>query len=271
MNHDKTAKIKAAVRGNFEQSPVRYQQFEDQWRFFRRLNETLVARMRLPEEPLVLDVGCGTGASCRQILDALPRSRVWGIDISAAMLEAARSASSGSDRLTLIEGDAARLEEYFDFRFHAVIYSASIFLVPDYETSLVQARDLLADDGCVGLTFMDGLYDREGNNLFVVADQTAGLGVSLRRPVKFAGFQAFFEQTFPASETWKEDFVLPDGLLRDFFSVPAMSAGLFPGLAYAERVEKVGILFDRMPETEKLFRWAMMIGRRRGEERGEAG
>jgi hypothetical protein len=53
---------------------------------------------------------------------------------------------------------------------------------------------------------------------------------------------------------------MPDELLKDFFSVPAMSAGLFPGVQYSERVAKVQRLFDYFPKTESFFRWMFIVG-----------
>ena len=53
---------------------------------------------------------------------------------------------------------------------------------------------------------------------------------------------------------------LPKELLKAFYSVPAMSAGLFPKIEYSERVRKVGRLFDHLPKTEHYFRWIFMVG-----------
>ncbi len=260
MDTEKISRIKAAVRSNFEDSPAIYQAFEEKHGFFRKLNEKLLTKMTVPPGALVLDVGCGTGVSSVQILEMIPGSTVWGLDTSSAMLETARSMAPESNRLHFVEGDAASLLSCFDFKFHAIIYSASIFLIPDYEESLRQAAALVQKGGSVGLTFMDGLYDTDGKNVLALADQRAGEGVNLRKPVELAKLHASFRKTFPRERSWKEDMRLPIELLRDFFSVPAMSAGLFPKLAYSERVRKVSCLFDQMPDTQSFFRWILMVG-----------
>jgi ubiquinone/menaquinone biosynthesis C-methylase UbiE len=262
MDEGKITKIKDAVKGNFELSPAHYQSFEDRYGFFRTLNEALVSGMDLPSDADILDVGCGTGASSLQLLEALPKSRVWGLDNSPAMLETARSRINESDRLTFVEGDGARLADYFSFQFDAIIYSASIFLIPDFKESLRQANDLLKKGGRIGLSFMDGLYDPEGNNLLEIADREAKEGVSLRKPVTLQEFQSFFAEMLPGHKFWQEDFRLPKELLREFFSVPAMSAGLFPGFDYPDRVSKVSRLFDHLPQTEVLFRWILIVAER---------
>jgi ubiquinone/menaquinone biosynthesis C-methylase UbiE len=262
MDQDRIAKIKQAVRSNFESSPAQYRSFEERYGFFRSLNEALLSSMLLPHAADVLDVGCGTGASSLQILEALPNATVWGLDNSPAMLETARSTIGVSERLTFVQGDAARLSDYFDFPFDAIIYSASIFLIPDYQQSLRQAHDLLKQAGSVGLTFMDGVYDLGGNNLLALADQEANTGVNLRKPVKLEEFQLFFGEVFGRQRAWHEDFQLSEALLREFFSIPAMSAGLFPRIPYEERVKKVARLFDHMPRSQSLFRWVLMVGKK---------
>lgn len=262
MDDDKIVIIKKAIRENFDSSPALYQSFEERYGFFRSLNEALLRGMSLPATADVLDVGCGTGASSAQILEALPQCRAWVLDNSPAMLQTARSNIGESERLEFVEGDAAKLSHYFSFPFDAIIYSASIFLIPDYEESLKQAHALLKDRGSVGLTFMEGLFDAKGRNLLAVADQEAKEGVSLRKPVNLEKFQSSFADIFPRNRTWNEDFQLPEQLLREFFSIPAMSAGLFPRIEYPDRVRKVGRLFDHVPKTQILFRWILMVGQK---------
>jgi ubiquinone/menaquinone biosynthesis C-methylase UbiE len=260
MDPSKVLRIKEAVRNNFDSSPDPYQSFEDRHGFFRRLSQKLLSRMNLADRSDILDVGCGSGASSAQILDGCPDCRVWGLDISSAMLQAARAKYPECDRLRFIEGDAANLPEYFDSSFDAIVYSASIFLIPDFQESLRQAVGLLKERGQLGLTFMDGLYDPDGNNLFTLADKQAKEDVSRKKPVNWAEFESFFAGMFPEHTSWNEDFRLEENVLREFFSVPAMSAGLFPGVPFAERVRKAGRLFDLMPRTERIFRWRLMIG-----------
>jgi ubiquinone/menaquinone biosynthesis C-methylase UbiE len=258
----KVVKIKEAVKANFNRSPDYYQAFEDRHGFFRTLNQTLISSMHISAGADILDVGCGTGASSSQLLEDLLRCRVWGLDNSSAMLAVARSRFAESERLRFVEGDAGRLPDYFDFPFDAIIYSASIFLIPDYKESLRHANGLLKADGTVGVSFMDGVYDSDDNNLLVVADRAAGLGVSLKKPVVLSEFKSYFAEIFLRHKARNHDFSLPVASLKEFFSVPAMSAGLFPGLPYADRVRNVNILFDHLPDGQPLFRWTLMVGER---------
>ncbi|HMK35104.1 MAG TPA: class I SAM-dependent methyltransferase [Desulfomonilaceae bacterium] len=256
----KFAKIKEAVRSNFDRSPLQYQSFEDRHGFFRELNGILLAGMHVRDGADILDIGCGTAASSSHILETIPHCRVWGLDNSPAMLHVARARYQESDRLRFVEADAAKLADYFDFPFDAIIYSASIFLIPDYRESLRHAKGLLKTKGALGISFMDGVYDTAGNHLLTFADKTAGLGVSLRKPVVLSEFTSYFEEMFPLHTSWNHDFGFPETFLREFFSIPAMSAGLFPGLPYDERVRNVNILLDHLPQRQPLFRWTLMVG-----------
>ncbi len=260
MSHDKITRIKDAVRANFDDSPGMYQDFEESTGFFRDLSRALLGKMEIGANANILDVGCGTGVSTRQMLDQIPHCRVWGLDISPGMLDTARQLLGESDRVRFVEGDAARLTEYFDVRFDAVVYSASIFLIPDYRESLRQARNLLEPGGRIGLTFMDGLYGPEDENLVAKANEQAQMGASLKRLVRIEEFVTDMGSVFPDHSMWVEDFREPVERLRVFFTVPAMSAGLFPGLAYEQRGRKVHELFDFLQDTPIRFRWRLMVG-----------
>jgi len=261
MDEARLGKIKKAVRTNFEASSDTYVKFEEQHGFFQRLNSVLVNLMSLPPGCRILDVGCGTGASCRQMVDSISGCTVVGIDNSRAMLDAARVPLGQSDRIALIHGDAAALRDYLEGSFDAVIYSASIFLIPDFRESLKQALELLEPRGVLGMTFMDGLYDENGRNLLAQADIQAKQGVSLRKPVALTDLISFLNELFPCVQQKTEDFELQRDMLQDFFSVPAMSAGLFPGFAYEARLEKVTRLFEHLPESKMLFRWVLLVAK----------
>ena len=52
--------------------------------------ESLVRGLRLRGDEVVLDAGCGTGRLTADLLEALPRGRVVGVDLSQNMLGSAR-------------------------------------------------------------------------------------------------------------------------------------------------------------------------------------
>jgi ubiquinone/menaquinone biosynthesis C-methylase UbiE len=256
----KLEKVKAAVRDNFDASPEAYDAFEQNHGFFRLLTRTLLGKMTLPADARILDIGCGTGASTAEILELVPGGQAWGLDLSAGMLRSARQTYGDDPRMTFVEGDAARLTDCLTEEFDAILYSASLFLIPDYQESLSQALRILKPQGCVGVSFLDGLYDAQGNNLIRTADAKAQVGVNTRKPVDMAEFRSFFSGLLSPNHRWIEDFACARETLRAFYSVPAMSAGLFPGIPYEARVEKVGCLFDALEDSTVLFRWELVTG-----------
>lgn len=257
---DQIARIKEAVRRNFNDSPAHYSDFEDSHSFFRNLNQELNQKINVPLGARILDIGCGFGASSVQLIQDNAKSTVLGLDISEEMIEKAKDLYNQIPGLEFMVGDAAKLDQYFSDKFDAVIYSASIFLIPDYTDSLVQARSLLKSTGAVGVTFMDGLYGPSNENLLAHIEKERSIGVSLKRAVKLDEFEIEFANIFSGVDSWTHDFNLPMEQLKTFFSIPAMSAGLFPSLPYDERLQKLDTLFYYLEETTVLFRWRFMKG-----------
>ena len=112
----------------------------------------------------------------------------------------------------------------------------------------------------LGVSFMDGVYDTRGRNMFAVANQEADVDVNLKRPVNLMEFHDNFRRVFPLERSWSDNHRPTEQFLRDFFSVPAMSASLFPKLEYSQRVENVNRLIDHLPKIPFFFRWAFIVG-----------
>jgi len=260
IDPEKGNKIKAAVRRNFDSSPVQYDEFEARHGFFKNLNSTLLKLLNTQNAKAILDIGCGTGASSAQMMEACPEALVFGVDNSSTMLEKARQNYGSTQRISFIEGDAAALTSCLDQHFDTIIYSASIFLIPDFRESLLQAYELLKPSGQIGLTFMDGVYSDSGENLFFQIEQQFGLGLSLKKPVALPDLEACLRSLFHSVSLQVAQFRLPKQQVKEFFSIPAMSAGLFPSVDYPNRLLKISALLNHIPEDELNFRWVMIVG-----------
>lgn len=260
MESDKIQKIKAAVKRNFDSSPDNYDEFESKYGFFQDLNAFLLKAVNPQATNRILDIGCGTGASSMQLAKAFPTACVVGLDNSPAMLEKARDNCKSFQGLAFIEGDASALKDCIDEPFDIIIYSASIFLIPDFRESLLQAIDLLRPDGRIGLTFMDGVYSDRGENVFAAAEEKTRLGLSLKKPVSLNDLQDCMKSLCKSVRMTQANFEQPKQQLRDFFSIQAMSAGLFPTLDYNGRLEKIDKLFENIPNENLTFRWMIVVG-----------
>ncbi len=93
----------------------------------------VLARLPLRGDEVVLDAGCGTGRLTAELIEALPRGRVVGIDLSQNMLNSAREhlEPDFGDRLTLVACDFLHLP--FRQAFDVVVSTAAFHWVRDHD------------------------------------------------------------------------------------------------------------------------------------------
>lgn len=95
----------------------------------------------LPEQPLVADLGAGTGALSAAILGAIPRARALLVDIDPNMLEVARTRlAPHAARVELVR---ARFDEPLP-ACDAIVASLSLHHVPDVDQKRALYRHLRA-------------------------------------------------------------------------------------------------------------------------------
>jgi S-adenosylmethionine-diacylgycerolhomoserine-N-methlytransferase len=101
----------------------------------------------------LLEIGCGTGRNLVRAARAWPGARLYGIDISTAMLTTARAnvAAAGlSDRITLAQGDAGGFDAQVLFgvaRFDRVMFSYTLSMIPPWREALGQGLAVTRDTG----------------------------------------------------------------------------------------------------------------------------
>jgi len=113
----------------------------------------LIADLAPPRGGAVLEIGCGTGRNLIAVGKAWPEARLYGVDISAAMLETACKAvvkAGMADRVVLAQGDACAFDAAALFGqadFERVFISYALSMIPDWKNALWQAARCVADGG----------------------------------------------------------------------------------------------------------------------------
>jgi S-adenosylmethionine-diacylgycerolhomoserine-N-methlytransferase len=117
--------------------------------------DTLIRELAVPASGTVLEIGCGTARNLLSIARHYPTARCFGIDVSAAMLETARTSiqREGADnrvRVGLADATSFDPESLFGVdRFDRVVISYALSMIPDWTAVLQGSARLLAPKGAL--------------------------------------------------------------------------------------------------------------------------
>jgi SAM-dependent methyltransferase len=252
MDPARSSRIKSIVRENFDLSQRDYAAFEERFGLFARLTRALAALAAAGPGSRVADMGCGTGDSTLVLAGiAGPDGLVVGLDISACMLRAAasRHPPPGSAPVCWVLGDAEAPACLSGGRFDLVLYNASLFLLPDAESGIARARELLAPGGRLGATVLRGLVDADTGERLA---ESAGAIADPDGLVRALGPGAGSTRTIVDGS---------GGQARAFYAIPAQSSSLFPRLPLEERLARVQALFDRLESsgTRPGLEWDLVV------------
>jgi len=157
----------------------------------------VLARLRLRGDEIVLDAGCGTGRLTAELLDALPRGRVVGVDLSQNMLGSAREhlLTQSAARVRLVVADLLHLP--FAGVFDGIVSTAAFHWVLDHDQLFGNLRHALRPGGwleaqCGG-----------GPNLMRLRRRADALGATPRFAAFFSGFREpwLYQNAEGAAET----------------------------------------------------------------------
>jgi len=261
-------KVKRNVAENFDRSYPKYQAFEDRHRFFYTLALKLADSIDLQPETAVLDVGCGSGISAKALNDHFA-CRVLGVDLSEKMVAAGQALCQSPD-ISLVVGDGEGLVDLTaGQQFDYVLYNASIFIFPDVDQTFREAYACLRPGGKIAFSFYPELVGSEGEDLFQEAfSQLGESGPRYKVITDYSRASQALENVYGGitHHAWERPLDLE--FLKDFFSIPAQSASLFPGLDYETRMEKVAALLATLVDVTALGRivWRMAEGTKAGSE-----
>lgn len=113
--------------------------------------DELIAGLAPPAGGSIIELGCGTGRNLAEVARVWPDARLFGLDISSAMLATARANLAGlGNRVRLARGDAAAFdggELFGQPRFDRVIISYALSMIPPWEGAIAAALSSLAPGG----------------------------------------------------------------------------------------------------------------------------
>ncbi|MDX3899665.1 MAG: methyltransferase domain-containing protein [Sphingobium sp.] len=115
--------------------------------------DPMIRDLAPPSGGTVLEIGCGTGRNLIAVGRAWPAARLYGVDISQAMLDTAQVAVErvGMCRRTrLMQGDACTFDPQALFgraTFDRVFISYALSMIPDWEGALAQAARCVGPAG----------------------------------------------------------------------------------------------------------------------------
>jgi ubiquinone/menaquinone biosynthesis C-methylase UbiE len=109
----------------------------------------------------VLELTCGTGILTRRLLDKLrPATRIVATDLSASMVEYARSKQDYSEHVEWKQADAMQLP-FPSSRFDAVVCQFGWMFMPDKGVAALEARRVLRPGGMFLFNVWDGLAQND--------------------------------------------------------------------------------------------------------------
>jgi ubiquinone/menaquinone biosynthesis C-methylase UbiE len=123
----------------------------------------LIRNLQIPENPTVLDVGCGTGILTFELVKKVQgKGKFYGIDISPKMIHSAkaRAESLGHANVEFRKADAEQLD-FLESSFDLVISNQAFHWFPDKEKALKEMFRVLKHGGRVALTFQGWLAFKE--------------------------------------------------------------------------------------------------------------
>ena len=118
------------------------------------LTNLLLRDLEIPENPIALDIGCGTGCSTFELFKRARKGSLYGIDISHKSIDKAiqNAAERGYYDIKFQVGDAEQLD-FPDSMFNLIISNMCFQFFPDKRRALTEILRVLKPGGLVALTY----------------------------------------------------------------------------------------------------------------------
>ncbi len=130
--------------------------------FYQSLHKRLLDYVELPENPYILDLGCGTGRLLHRFANEFPNLKGIGLDLSAEMLRQARLRNQHRERVIYKQGNAESMP-FAEGQFDGVFNTISFLHYPNPQEVFMEVSRVLRVGGRFHLVDYKG-RDENGIN-----------------------------------------------------------------------------------------------------------
>lgn len=146
-----------------------------------------LARLTVPQDGAIADIGCGGGANVKRLLGRSARARVYGVDISEASVEKSRRANRKhlGSRCEIFLGSAESLP-FSDGSLDLVTAFETVYFWKNIAVCFCEIRRVLKPGGAFAVINDPGCPDRHWER--VIAGMRAYTSAEIAGAMKAAGF-----------------------------------------------------------------------------------
>jgi arsenite methyltransferase len=169
--------------------------------------DAVITRMPIQPESVLLDLSCGSGWATRRLARRAHHGKVWGVDLSSAMIERARHAPDNPPNVDYDIAPASALP-FGDETFDAILSIEAFYYFPDVAGVLAECLRTLKHSGELDILinlFWENELSRRWPDLLNVPVHVlkAADWVKLAKAV---GFSAVYEERIPDSTPVPADY-----------------------------------------------------------------
>ena len=139
---------------------------ESMERGHRPVGEQAIARMKVPKDARVLDIGCGSGWATRLLADYASAGRVTGIDISDEMIQLARKQSRDRPNVDFEVASAEQLP-FTDDEFTHAFSMESLYYYRDLPQALKEINRVMKAGGGLFCAVVDMYWESPATHQWV--------------------------------------------------------------------------------------------------------
>jgi SAM-dependent methyltransferase len=226
----------------------------EEWRRTDRtlapVNQALLARALPFEGQRILDIGCGAGATSFALADALPGAEVTGLDLSEALVAAARGRTGERTNVRFVHGDASLWTPEEEGAFDLIVSRHGIMFFGDPVAAFTHLHGLAPRGRLLFSCFRAATENEWMAAMRALIERHAPAALAMPEPA--AGPFAFADPARVEAILHNAGFAPPMLEPFDFdFVVGAGEDPLADALAYFKRIGPMARLMAAMEEGPK--------------------